>query len=221
MKFKKDELTFSDIIQARDLICGYRDADKKPCRSICPAVYPENCKLAQYYKQKHLNIDDCYDFCVNNPRMAAEIMGFEVIDDGTPQKEKNPFHDIGSMTLAHAKEYCFQWRHSHQAPCEKTGCELRRRHICMDCVHEWDFDRLTPEELEICKALGAKWITRSLESEHFCSLWSIKPSFDKIESHYFTGVEGYVATISSNKFPSVKPGDCINVEEMIGGIKNA
>ena len=124
--------------------------------------------------------------------------------------------DIGSMTLSQAKEYCSKWSHEHGYPCEETGCELRRRHICMDWVHEWDFDRLTPEELEICKPLNAKWLTREEDEPTVIQIWGEKP-----RCAIYNGKKSYegsvaIAQVDSEKFPSVRPGDCINVEDLIG-----
>lgn len=214
MKFLKDGLYFSDIIQARDFICGYRDEDGKPYCSICPAFYPEHCNLAQYYKQNHLNVDNCYDFCVNNPRVAAEIMGFEVIEDGATPKSQNPFADIGSMTLAQAKEYCRNYRQNCIGHCEEVGtCELRNRHICGDWTHEWETvrDRLTPEELEICKSVGAKWISKDGHKSCSIQFWKEKPT--KGDDGLYCGIR--LGFLPNHCFPSVKPYDCICVDDLI------
>lgn len=222
MKFKKDGLYFSDIIQARNLICGYRDADRKPYCSICPAVYPEHCKLAQYYMQKHLNIDDCYDFCVNNTRIAAEIMGFDVINDDTPTKAKNPLADIGSMTFAQAKEYCREHCLRIVGTEEKCAdrCELAKRNICgygnSYDVYQWELDLISPHELEICKALGAKWVSRD-EIGGSVHLWKSMPKQAQLTpiKQYFGDGHLSISTVSADIFQSVKPGDCINVEELL------
>lgn len=225
MKFRKDGLTFSDIMQARDLICGYRNEDGKPHCSICPAFYPEHCKLDQYYSQKHLNIDNCYGFCVNNPRMAAEIMGFEVIEDeysGATEKPTLP-DDISAWTLAQAKEYCLEhstWlKEGRDDSCRKY-CELGRRHICSfgDSydVYQWDLDspRLTPAELEICKILGAKFVKVCNMTSYgvlYAELWSREPTTDG------TYWQCRIAQVHASMFPSLKPGDCICVEGLTDG----
>lgn len=121
--------------------------------------------------------------------------------------------DFENMTLTQAKEYCYMWRNSHQAPCEGTGCELLRRHICMDWVHEWDFDCLTPDELEICKAVGAKFVSVDKAGSGYVSLWRSKPMQDICGE--YKGIDAYMGCISHDLFPSIKPGDCINVEELI------
>lgn len=202
MKFSKDRIVLDRIEALRMYACNLF----KSC---------ECCKL--YYKNNGRKLG-CIHFLHSNPLEAAALLGFEVIDDKTDSVVETPF-DIGNMTLAQAIEYCSKWAHEHGYPCEKTGCELRRRHICMDWVHEWDFDRLTPNELEICKALGAKYVTRS-ENGLCTELWSTAPMKrrDDDEKVYFVACGiGPIANTDHSLFPSVKPGDCINVEELIGG----
>lgn len=129
--------------------------------------------------------------------------------------------DFENMTLAQTREYCSKWSHEHGYPCEETGCELRRRHICRDWVHEWDFDRLTPQEFEICKALGAKWVSTDAEYPDIVSLWKSKPMVedgDHYNSRFYPkdGLKSeWISHINSELFPSVKPGDCIDVEELL------
>lgn len=125
--------------------------------------------------------------------------------------------DIGSMTLAQAKEYCSKRAHEHGYPCEKTECELRRRHICVGWVHEWDFERLTPQELEICRAVGAKWITKG-EKARKVDFWNATPMkrTDEDGKIYYVacGVDPF-GSLHDNLFPSIKPGDRICIEDLI------
>lgn len=118
--------------------------------------------------------------------------------------------DFGSMTFAQAKEYCRKFRHSHSAPCEDKGCELRRRRICMDWVHEWDFDRLTPEELDICRAISARFVSMS-DGANFVKLWDRRPRLcygDYVcenDSGYADPDVLPIAVISADRFPRVQP----------------
>ena len=70
---------------------------------------------------------------------------------------------------------------------------------------------LTEPELAICKAVGAKWVSRDKESDSV-DLWGVKPikkcGFYKVNGEY------PIATVRDDLFPSVKPGDCICVEEV-------
>lgn len=81
LKFVKDGLTFTNIIEARDAFCGFRYPEGEPICSECPAFFPESCRLIQYYKENGLDPDDCYNFCLKNPCKAAEIMGFQAVND--------------------------------------------------------------------------------------------------------------------------------------------
>lgn len=195
MKFKKDWKVFEDIQKARMYYC-------KKLNTCAECVF-------DYAKIRI----DCYFPCKEDPIKASQLMGFEVIEDEDDKMEL-PLN-IGSMTLAQAKYYCRKNMELLGGEC-KLGdkCKLADRKICGTFVFDWVLDGqlLTQEELEICRALGEKWVSKS---GHKCSLWSTKPFFDKVESVYISAVEGYIATVSMDKFPSVKPGDCISVEEVL------
>ena len=70
---------------------------------------------------------------------------------------------------------------------------------------------LTELELAICKAVGAKWVSRDKESDSV-DLWGVKPI--KERGFYKVNGEYPIATVRDDLFPSVKPGDCICVEEV-------
>lgn len=125
---------------------------------------------------------------------------------------------IGSMTLAQAKEYC----NSVRLPtcCNTSKCELRKFGICSGLPYDWKIDRirLTPEELEICRLIGAKWISKDkFDGVNVVDLWEQKPNGEKDGSMYvYRNTDGFeVAAISDSLFPSVKQGDCICVEDLI------
>ena len=69
---------------------------------------------------------------------------------------------------------------------------------------------LTEPELAICKAVGAKWVSRDKESDSV-DLWGVKPI--KERGFYKVNGEYPIATVRDDLFPSVKPGDCICAEE--------
>lgn len=195
MKFKKDGKVFDDIMKARRYHCNITED--------CDKCFPKGAS--------------CSEECRNNPRKSARLMGFEVIEDGY-DKMGLPI-DIGSMTMAQAKEYCREFRHKNGYPCEEKGCELKKRHICMDWVHEWDFERLTPQELEICRDIGAKWISMDYGKEPLLIdkvyFWRDKPELD---GDRYSPNRPCLAFVSSSLMPSVRPGDCINVEELLNGM---
>lgn len=68
--------------------------------------------------------------------------------------------------------------------------------------------RLTPEELAICKAVGAKWVSRNKSPEDsFVDLWTDKPKNDG-EGYRYANQCGF---LKARAFPSVHPGDCLEV----------
>lgn len=69
--------------------------------------------------------------------------------------------------------------------------------------------RLTEAELAICKAVGAKWVSRNKVGGYPLHLWNAKPAEN--DSCYFNGNAVSLATVDEKLFPSVKPGDCICV----------
>lgn len=197
MKFKKDGKVFEDIEDAREYFCS--------AISIC-----DDCALRKI---------ECDERCENNPKKYAKLMGFEIIED---EKGTDVPQDIGGMTLEQAKEYCIEKRKEATTFCGDS-CKLFQFCVCNGIsdgsVINWNLDRqrLTPEELEICRALGAKWVTLS-ERGLRVDLWAEKPiqCRDENGSIYFVcaGADN-VAMVKKSAFQSVKPGDCISVEDLL------
>ena len=117
-----------------------------------------------------------------------------------------------------------------QALCEKRngdgccdGCPFAN--VIGNCTlrglpEEWDLKeapRLTAPEIAIMRAVGAKWVSRD-ENRYDGSvdLWMEKPLYG--DGMYNNTCEnGLAATIhNSALFPSVHPGDCIDLEECMG-----
>lgn len=79
--------------------------------------------------------------------------------------------------------------------------------------------KLTVVELAICKAAGAKWVSRDEHSAHFVELWAEKPKkndsgvFCLSDEGYLPG-EGAIGHLKCELFPSVGLGECINVKEV-------
>ncbi len=120
-------------------------------------------------------------------------------------------------TLREAKEYCevFRERVPSGKVCEQEpGCVLRERGICKienKWPHLWDVSRLTEREANIMKAVGAKWVSlsRNAKNERVI-LWRDKP--EKSKNGMFYGAIS-IAYVSTDLFPSVKPGDCVRLED--------
>ena len=72
--------------------------------------------------------------------------------------------------------------------------------------------RLPPSELDICKAVGAKWVSRDTHDGDTVELYTEKPERGDF-GEYYSADDEWIANIDSRLFPSVKPGDCICVEE--------
>lgn len=67
--------------------------------------------------------------------------------------------------------------------------------------------RLTEAELAICKAVGAKWVSKDERISQDINLWESKPKKDEIGT--FSGQ--WFGRIHGALFPSVRPGDCLEV----------
>ncbi len=71
--------------------------------------------------------------------------------------------------------------------------------------------RLTEAEMAICKAVGARWVTRN---DTLCSdvyLWAEKP---EKRDNVYSGEATNLAIVRDELFPSVESGDCIEAEEV-------
>ena len=152
----------------------------------------------------------CVDWVVDNPVTAANRMGYEVIEDAIP--EKKPLRD---MTVGEWKALCDKrTRELHEdgklgAECD--GCDMAE--ICAIPPDEWDLTEkphLTAAELNICKAVGAKWVSRD-NGLSVAVLWMDKPHLT--DSGYEGGT--VAAEIYGKHFLCVRPGDCICVEEAV------
>lgn len=74
--------------------------------------------------------------------------------------------------------------------------------------------RLTEKELAICKAVGAKWVSRD-KGVLVVELWRERPEMEGgvTKPTFVADTDCWVADVDCNLFPSVKPGDCICVED--------
>ena len=69
--------------------------------------------------------------------------------------------------------------------------------------------RLTDKERDICRLLGAKWVSRAVGSD-LVKLWKTEP--EPMPGGYWDNGE-FCAMIFSTHFPSVQPGQLIQVED--------
>ncbi len=88
--------------------------------------------------------------------------------------------------------------------------------IGAEIIEVEDKPRLTEQELAICKAVGAKWASIDDDGGDV-ELWDEEPCKGSNGS-YFIGYPPSpfgLARIASGLFPSLRPGDCVNVEEQM------
>lgn len=76
--------------------------------------------------------------------------------------------------------------------------------------------RLTETEMERCRVMGSKYLTRNGDKE-FVHMWGTRPekcTYGCV-AYYITGYSKArcLGVVDSDLFPSVNPGDCICVEE--------
>ena len=132
--------------------------------------------------------------------------------------ELNKGKNMEDWTVSECKAFCAEFRRVHGYACETKGCLLAERHICYDYVHEWDDTKttvLTNAELEICEAVGAKYVTRDdpkHDKELTVDLWKRKPIkvYGSWENKYDMDPD-YLGTIRAVYFPSVKSGGIVEV----------
>lgn len=198
MKFKKDGEVFDSIEDARAAYCNGL----------------HKCEACAIYRV--LTRGTCCEFFEENPRKGAELMGFEIIE-GEPATPELPL-DISGMTLAQAKDYCNRHRNDNCG----EDCEFRRRYVCgYGCaidIYRWNLEikRLTPGELEICRALNAKYVTRDRSYEgEVVNIWRDNPSVDAEGDYGYNDCGALpIAAISKSIFKSVNRGDCICVDDL-------
>jgi hypothetical protein len=178
---------------------------------------------------------DCLAWCVAHPHEAARLMGYEVVEDGqyicpscgnalpenpiggytcpycgygerTEKKEANMDKPLKDWTLGDLKEWCYQYRKAHtNNPCEQN-CPIYQRGICCNkWVHEWDLEekpRWTEQEVERAQAVKV--------------LWPCARAVVKAESGAIS-VVGAPMELSVDHFPSLRPGDTVTLNDIIGG----
>lgn len=71
--------------------------------------------------------------------------------------------------------------------------------------------RLADKEREICRLLGAKWVSRNPGNDRTVDLWTVKPRTDLYGA--FLGNPEAIATIYGNRFSSIAPGHAVQVED--------
>lgn len=125
---------------------------------------------------------------------------------------------IAKMTLAEAKEYCEKKREEakeRNCYCEDI-CKFNNLNICGGFTpHTWIVDKhgLTDDELNICKALKAKWVSFGLDG--IVGFWDGMPDKIDMEGNYrpIRNVK-LLGTAVAERMPSMERGECIYVYDM-------
>lgn len=68
--------------------------------------------------------------------------------------------------------------------------------------------KLTQKELEICRALGAKWASVD-KGKNKVGLWKCVPLYD---GGVYFGTDA-VGRVTLSSFPSLNPGDCVEIDK--------
>ena len=90
--------------------------------------------------------------------------------------------------------------------------DMATRDGCIMRPSFWSFKQLTKRETRICRAIGANWVTREMGEDRSVYLWDSKPTGKDGKYINHTAPAGaFIAVVSGGLFPSVRPGDCIEV----------
>ena len=194
--------TFEDILAAKRLYCNTH-----PCTS-------GGCKF-----HEATNGGLCTKWAQAHPEEAAELMGLVVEEaEETPDKDINvPGKPLSEWTLGEAQAFCKKRTESQNweglgAECE--GCPLNV--VCAITASEWDLKeapRLTAPEIAIMRAVGAKWVSMDVRGSKRIELWKEMPHKTEDGAFFSSVGNGSLAIVRESLFPSLKPGNCIGLEE--------
>ena len=217
MKFKDSatEEVFHTIRQAVQNHCSFHCNDR-----VCP--YWENAGCVGMLKR----------YTVDNPHEAARLMGYEVVyepgDDASPiedvakafseiGKEANMDKPLNDWTLGEAKEYCT----SRNGNCA-DDCIFSKKGIGMVCgiapKPVWwtlpEKPRWTEQEVEDAKAIKRMFGDDNFTHIHkdedgLCEMMD-GPGDDPNVGWCAIGME-------EGMFPSIRPGETVTLDEIIGG----
>ena len=183
----------------------------------------------------------CYEYCQSHLEEAAALIGFEIVDEESKfakdvnthckadkprlakilgvevgEKFKIPING-GIATFEITENGKFKTDPPNMVGSTYMLLEAIERPEII--IHQ---TRLTPDELTICKALGAKWVSRDDEEPSFSFMdvrfWKSMPSKGS-RSYYTTESDSdTIALCDAYLFPSLKPGDLVNVEDLINKV---
>ena len=166
----------------------------------------------------------CVDFRKSHPHEAARLMGYEVVeDDHIPQAEKKEDTNMGKPRICEVLGVDVDEVFTIETPVRKsTYCRIDEKgKIYNTCVETLCYainhpdciirkPRWTEQEVEDAKAI------RRIMSEYT----DLVRKKDGCVTHLFLtseDVEDYF--LDSGLFPSLRPGETVKLDEIIGGVE--
>ena len=187
------------------------------CNSITRCM---DCELSSKNNKKGVR---CEEFCNSEPEMAAKIMGIEIIEEGDDKMETKKSYLAEILGLEEDEVFRLEGRNidfrihngnremwsEYERKWTPSACESELANIINKRNKIVKVKRLTEHEKKICEDCGAKWVSMDDVGNSVC-LWEEKPVSASFCKNYSSG--SLIATFrDSKRFPSVKPGDCIEV----------
>lgn len=140
-----------------------------------------------------------------------EVLDFEIVicRSGTVVKVDDPDEAVWQKRLEQAKEFFF----AAAGYCNESDY-IKWFVIKRDGAQK---PKLTEREMTLCKASGAKWISRDKRrtSNAFVIIWKNKPVLNGDGLYCKASDDAFIGSLMAEVFPSLEPGDCINVEELL------
>lgn len=217
MKFK--DLNTGSIYDSMETAITLRKCPDHKCRT-CPIFIMNNTDGIF-----------CYEFASEHPEEVAKLMGYEIIseDEGAVNAMNDEPNICKILGVRVGQRFSFPYpnRLYHYAYVDENGeiwehsdsstndHRIGSRALCwlinnLDSIKT--YQQLTEDELDICRRLGVKWISRdfiTVDTLECVDLWLEKPSFENDSNSYYGDNMG---CLPASCFPSVKLGDCIYID---------
>lgn len=151
--------------------------------------------------------EPCAEWIKAHPIEAARLMGYEVVED--EKEEANMDKPLKDWTLGELTEYC-ERNVSENGNCVNCDLQTGIGYCPFDGTpSDWDLDqkpRFTEQEAEEAKAVKILFPRAT-------HLRRIRPN----EPVSALSNECFVVNINSELFPSLRPGETVTLDEIIGG----
>ena len=123
-------------------------------------------------------------------------------------KEADMDKPLKDWTLGELKKWCYYYRKFHTEKACEEDCDIHQRGICLKgWVHDWDLEetpRFTQQEVERAKAIKVLWPDATAV---------------KLEDYGKVRVLDVPMVLTVDHFPSLRPGETVTLDEIIGGTK--